>query len=187
MSEVYQKIEPLLIEHLSVDEWPDTLTLMKEFREVKQRGWLTKNDLVKVCYWKSPRAIHYINRNRPSIIKETTALALKSRNETIKITELTRLNGVSIPMASSLLTLVNPQRYGVMDIRVWELLYGHGIVTTNAKASGFRHEEWCQLLNVLRYFSKKLNVTARDVERTLFLIHKKQQEGVLYGRPKKNG
>lgn len=184
--DIYQRIEPLVTEHLSVEEWPDTAALIKEFRAVKERGWLTKADLVKVCYWKSPRAIHYINSNRPATIKEITALALKSRNETVKITELTKLNGVSIPMASSLLTLVNPQRYGVMDIRVWELLYGHGIVTTNAKASGFKYEEWYQLLDVLRYFSKKLDVTARDVERTLFLIHKKQQEGILYWRQKKN-
>lgn len=182
MSDVYGKIEPLLAAHLSVEEWPDTAALVKEFREVKKRGWLTKNDLVKVCYWKSPRAIHYINSNSPKAIKETTALALSSRNEKVKISLLTTLNGVSVPMASSLLTLVNPQRYGVMDIRVWELLYRHGIVTTNAKASGFKHEEWLQLLDVLRYFSKKLNVSARDVERTLFLIHKKQQEGILYKR-----
>lgn len=181
----YETLEPLIVEHLSVDEWPDTIALIKEFREVKKRGWLTKADLVKVCYWKSPRAIHYINSNKPSAIREITSLALKSKDETVKITGLTRLNGVSIPMASSLLTLVNPKQYGVMDIRVWELLYRLGVVNTNAKASAFKYEEWYRLLDVLRYFANKLNVTARDVERTLFLVHKKYQEGLLYNRVKK--
>jgi hypothetical protein len=34
--------------------------------------------------------------------------------------------GVSVPMASALLTLLDPKRYGVIDIRVWQLLHRMG-------------------------------------------------------------
>ena len=179
-------LETLVTENLSVEEWPDTILMMKEFEAVKKRGWLTKEDLIKVCYWKSPRAVNYIKANTPGLIKEITARVLKSRNEAFKIAELTQLMGVSVPMASSLLTLVNPKRYGVMDIRVWELLYHLGAVNTNPRAANFKHDEWLKLLEILRYFAEKLKVTARDVERTLFLVHKKYQEGTLYGSLKKS-
>ena|SRR2546427_12023878 len=36
---------------------------------------------------------------------------------------LVGLKGVRVPMASAILTLIDPRRYGVIDIRVWQLLY----------------------------------------------------------------
>ena len=174
-------LEQLIAQQVSAEEWPDTANLIKEFRAVKKRGWLTREDLVKVCYWKSPRAIHYINANTPAFIKKITAEALGSRNEAHIISTLIQLKGVSIPMASALLTLVNPKRYGVMDIRVWQLLYQLKEVHTNPGASGFSINEWLQLLQILRNYAKKFKVSARDVERTLFLVHKQYQQGVLYG------
>lgn len=174
-------LEQLVARYLSTEEWPGTNALINEFRAVKKRGWLTKEDLVKVCYWKSPRAIHYINANSPTFIKKITTTALNSRNETEIITTLTQLKGVSIPMASALLTLVNPKRYGVMDIRVWELLYQLKEVHTNPGASSFKITEWLQLLTILRVYAKKFKVTVRDVERTLFTVHQQHQEGLLYG------
>jgi predicted amino acid racemase len=173
-------LEKLVDENLSVAEWPDTVLLINEFRGVKKRGWLTKEDLIKVCYWKSPRAIHHISANKPAFIKEITATALKRRNEASKMAELIQLKGVSIPMASSLLTLVNPKRYGVMDIRVWELLFHGNMVHTNAKASNFKMDEWILFLNIIRNLASGLKVKARDIERTLFLVHKKHQAGLLY-------
>jgi hypothetical protein len=182
----YNTLEPLVKKYISTEEWEGTVILMKEFRSVKKNGFLTKEELIKVCYWKSPRAIKYIKSNRADAIKRITGMALGSRKEHEKITELIKLKGVSIPMASSILTLVNPKQYGVMDIRVWQLLYQTGIATTNPKGTAFKIEEWLLFLNTLRHFSKKMNVTARDVERTLFLIHKKYQEGLLYGGVKNN-
>jgi hypothetical protein len=180
----YNTLEPLVKKYLSTEEWEGTVILMKEFRSVKKNGFLTKEELIKVCYWKSPRAIKYIKSNRADAIKKITGIALGSRNEHEKIAELVKLKGVSIPMASSILTLVNPKQYGVMDIRVWQLLYQTGIATTNQKGTAFKIEEWLLFLNTLRHFAGMMNVTVRDVERTLFLIHKKFQEGLLYGHKK---
>lgn len=40
-------------------------------------------------------------------------------------------------MASSILMLTNPNRYGVIDIRVWQLLFKMGSVTRNPEGIGF--------------------------------------------------
>jgi hypothetical protein len=93
---------------------------------------------------------------------------------------LTSLYGVSIPMASSILMLTKPQRYGVIDIRVWQLLYEMGSVRTNANGVGFNFKNWRQYLTILRYYANKYKVGARDIERTLFRVHVLYQKGILY-------
>jgi hypothetical protein len=83
-------------------------------------------------------------------------------------------------MASAILMLTNPQKYGVIDIRVWEILYETGAVETNKKGTNFKFEEWNQVLIILRKYSKKHKVSARTIERTIFEVHKNYQEGLLY-------
>jgi hypothetical protein len=85
-------------------------------------------------------------------------------------------------MASSILTLTNPARYGVIDIRVWQLLYEMGTVTTNARGTGLTFMQWQRYLTVLRHFAGEYSVGARDIERTLFSVHTLYQKGTLYNR-----
>ena len=92
----------------------------------------------------------------------------KTRSEKRKLELLINLNGVSIPMASAILMLTNPQRYGVIDIRVWQLLNKMKSVARNPDGIGFNFNNWYQYLMILRYFSKIYEVNVRDIERTLF-------------------
>jgi hypothetical protein len=176
----YKSIEQLIRKNLSVQEWEPTSELIKKLRNAKKRGWLTKNELIEICRWKSARAIRHILSNRPTFIKEITLSAFKTRSEQLKMIELRKLKGVSIPMASAILTLTNPRRYGVIDIRVWELMFHIGTMSTNLKGVNFTFNQWYRYLMILRHFADKLKVNARDIERTLFLVHKKYQEGSLY-------
>ncbi len=176
----YEKLEPLIADHLSTDEKENTLELVREFRMVRKRGYLTKSELERVCYWKSQRAIWLIRENSPYLIRKRTGDAFATRSERKKLDLLTGLKGVSVPMASAVLMLYNPKRYGVIDTRVWELLYTLGTVGTNPRGTGFRFGEWYQFLVIIRYFADKLHVKARDIEKTLFKVHKVYQEGTLY-------
>jgi hypothetical protein len=65
-------------------------------------------------------------------------------------------------MASAILMLLQPRRYGVIDIRVWQLLYAMGAVTKKSSGVGFNFNNWYQLLMIIRFFAKKLGVGARD-------------------------
>ena len=183
----HNQLEVLIVENLSTEEWPDTAILIKKLQTARKRGWLTKEELIEICYWKSPRAIWHIKSNTSPKIKSVTERAFKSRSEQIKMETLISLKGVSIPMASSILTLLHPKKYGVIDIRVWELLYQMDIMDTNKKGAGFSFNEWNSFLNILRQYAKHFNVTARDIERTLFNIHRKYQDGNLYTSSKKIG
>lgn len=176
----YDRLEPVIRRHLSTEEDADTARLCRELRAARARGYLTRSELEAVCRWKSPRAIHHVRANSPKRVRAATTSALGTRSEPQRIESLLRLQGVSVPMASAVLTLVDPRRYGVIDIRVWQLLHARGAVTRNAEGVGLSAGNWGQFLAVIRHFARKLRVKARDVERALFDAHRARQKGRLY-------
>jgi len=176
----YQTASLLIRAFLSTEEGEDTVDLIQRLRAVRVRGYLTRGELEAVCLWKSARAIQHIRSNSAWQIRTATRRALSTTSERRRLEELMALRGVSVPMASSILTLVDPRRYGVMDIRVWQLLHAIGAVTKKPAGVGFRFHDWCEFLMTLRSFAKKFNVNARDIERALFSAHQKYQKGRLY-------
>jgi transposase len=181
----YRKIRVLLTHYLSTEEDAKTATLSRELRQARVRGYLTRADLEKVCRWKSARAIRLIKNNSAARIRTATRRALATRSERRRIEALMTLDGVSVAMASAILTLLNPRRYGVIDIRVWQLLYALGEVTKKSSGVGFNFNNWYQFLMKLRYFAKQFGVGARDIERSLFFAHQANQKGTLYQRSRK--
>jgi hypothetical protein len=113
-------------------------------------------------------------------VRQATGAVLTSRSERTRLQALTDLQGVSVPTASAILTLLNPRRYGVIDIRVWQLLHRLGLVDGNPGGTNFTFEQWERFLTVVRRFAGHFGVQARDIERTLFLIHREYQDGLLY-------
>ena len=176
----YPDLDTLICRHISKEEDPGTAELMERLSEVRKRGYFTRPDLIEICHWKSPRAIRYIYRNRAERVQKIAAAAFATRSEQRKLSLLTSLHGIGVPMASAILTITNPRRYGVIDIRAWQLLYTMQAVHTNAKGMGFSYKQWDNFLNILRYYAKKYRVSARDIERTFFEAHKFYQKGRLY-------
>jgi hypothetical protein len=87
---------------------------------------------------------------------------------------------VSVPTASAILTLLDPRRYGVLDIRVWQLLHAIGAVGSRPGGRGFTAAHWAEFLGLLRGQARALGVSARAVEWTLFGYHQSVQLGRLY-------
>ncbi len=181
----FRNVSVLLKQHLSTKEDVKTAALIRELLHARRRGYLTREELEKVCRWKSARAIRLIKHNNAARVRAATRMALATRSERRRLEALRTLDGVSVPMASAILTLLNPRRYGVIDIRVWQLLYALGEVTRKSSGVGFNFNNWYQFLMKLRYFAKKLRVGARDIERSLFLAHQANQKSTLYHRPRK--
>jgi hypothetical protein len=105
---------------------------------------------------------------------------LAARSERGRLTALSSLSGVSVPVASAILTLIDPRRYGVLDIRVWQLLHALGAVRTRPGGRGFEARHWDEFLGCLRPAARRLGTTVRAVEYTLFHCHRRFQLGRLY-------
>jgi len=153
---------------------------MKRLTGVRSRREFSRAEFLLMCRWKSPRAMHHYRRNSAVRIRDVARAALGTRDERKRIELLTGLRGVSVPIASSILTLIDPKRYGVLDIRVWQLLFALDVVTSKPKGRGFSVDDWEQYLTVLRRHAQELGAPVRTVEYTLFQCHRKWQTGRLY-------
>lgn len=173
-------IEELIKSELNNEEEPKSLELIKKMSSVKEKGHCTKEEFLEICIWKSARPKkHYLENTEEEII-ETTKKVFSTKLEKRKIELLTKLNGLLIPTASAILAVTDPKNYGIIDIRVWQILYLYGAVKNNPKGVDLDFDNWYSYLMKLRYYAKKFNVNARDIERTLFYHHRKIQEGKLY-------
>jgi hypothetical protein len=176
----YKDVKTLLNCELVTDEDPKTAQLIQDLRIVRKRGYLEKDELLLICKWKSARALPGIRKNSADEIRRISAAAFATRSERRRLELLDSLHGVGIPMASAILTLTDPRRYGVIDIRVWQLLFDLKSVHTKAKGVNFTFKNWYHYLMKLRYHAKMIGVSSRTVEWTLFRYHQKIQRGRLY-------
>jgi hypothetical protein len=175
-------LDVLLRRELVRAEHPPTAALIRELAGVRARGAFTRGEFTRMCRWKSPRARLLWEANSPARVRAVSRAVLATRSERRRMELLTSLRGVGVPIASAILTLIDPRRYGVLDIRAWQLLFAIRSVTINARGQGFTIEQWEQYLSALRQHARRLRVTARTVEYTLFLCHRKFQQGTLYVR-----
>jgi thermostable 8-oxoguanine DNA glycosylase len=176
----HSSITEFVDQALIVAEDTDTASLIRRLAPVKHSGSLGRAEFLEICRWKSPRSINFAKRNSAARIQAVSREVLSTRIERGRMELLTTLHGVSIPTASAILTLTNPKRYGVIDIRVWQLLYKLGAVNKNPRGQGFTVEQWLEYLRILREHAKRRRVSVRRLELTLFKVHEENQEGSLY-------
>ena len=184
MNKKYKTIEELIKKNLDTKENAETLKLMNELKNVKERGYFTKEEFLKIGMWKSPRPKDRYLKNAEGDIILVSKKVFATKFEKRRIELLTSLDGVSIPTASAILTLIDPQNYGVIDIRVWQVLYLYSSVKDRPNGTNFDFNNWYNYLMKLRYYAKKFKVSARDIERIIFQHHKEIQVGNLYKKLK---
>jgi hypothetical protein len=176
----YATLDALLRGELVREEHPPTAALMRDLAGVRARGVFTAKEFRRMCRWKSPRARLLWETNSAARVRAVSRAVLATRSERRRMELLTSLRGVGVPVASAILTLIAPRRYGVLDIRAWQLLFAVRSVSANQRGQGFTVRQWEQYLSALRQHAGSLGVSARTVEYTLFHCHRKLQRGTLY-------
>ena len=177
----YASLSDLLANEPMAEEDAPTAKIVKRLKHVRIDKELSRGEFLDICYWKSPRGIRRCERNSGTVVEQTTQKVFATRSEMRKIELLTSLEGVSIPTASAIMTLTDPLRYGVIDIRVWQLLHTLGSVPSNPKGQKFSFQHWDQFLQILRHHARQRKVPTRLIELTLFEYHRDHQLGTLYG------
>ena len=147
-------------------------------QNIKNLGYLTKQDFLKIVRWKAVRAIRKAEANSEEVIENITKFAFGVENEEVKIRVLTSLNGVSVPMASAILTVFNPDKYGVIDIRAWHSLCNLGEL--QCKKDIYNFQDWILYLNTIRKLARQNNVSPREIDMALFMYDKLNRVEKLY-------
>lgn len=142
--------------------------LFKKGIEIKQKGYLTKNEFLNICLWKSRRPKNRYILNSETEIENITRLALAEEDELLKIEYLTRLKGVLIPTASAILSVVNPQEYPIIDVRCVKALKELKVIEWEI----INYNNWIHYLTIIRSMSLELNLSCREIEKGLFTYNR---------------
>jgi thermostable 8-oxoguanine DNA glycosylase len=84
-------------------------------------GNLTRDNLNVIVSWKMEgvhhsRVMSYLGQNKDDAIVHALNSAAKAGTEAEAIETLDRLHGVGIPVASAILTMINPNKYAIIDV-----------------------------------------------------------------------
>lgn len=138
---------------------------------VQQRGFLTNDDLLVICRWKSPRSQRHCHANSPDFLQEVTQSALSRNNERFRIEVLTLLDGVSWPTASVILHFFHRDPYPILDVRaLWSL--------QSPVPGQYTFEFWLEYTQFCRALSRSCNVSMRTLDRALWQFSKTHQSGL---------
>ena len=181
MEKHYANIRELLHDNLLRDEEPKARVLIEKLRHIMSSGYFIKSEFFEMCKWKDERQLRRSDweANTESEIKNVSTQVFATNDECKRITLLDRLKGVGVATASAILTLTDPQAYGVIDRRVWQVLYLYGEVNYSPEGTGLSVGHWIDYLPKIRQWGSEFGVCVRNIERSLFEYHKTIQ-GTLY-------
>ena len=118
-------------------------------------GAYTAAEFFEVAYWKTWRPVWCYVRNSPGQIEALTRIALLTANDLEPPGRATNqgyvavcralgepdgLHGVGVPVASALLTLFDPNKFTVIDVRVIRTLWNAGELASYTEAK--RPQRW---------------------------------------------
>lgn len=128
---------------------------------VRQRGYLTFDELKTVCLWKSERSQSRVAKNTAADVEAITKVCFSTDNERLRIGSLLLLEGVQYPTASVILHFFHPDPYPILDVRALESI---GISKPPIYDFGF----WMQYVTFSRQLAKENNVDMRTLDKALW-------------------
>ncbi len=158
---------------------PENDQAWKEFR---QQGFMTLEELKKLSLWKTGgRQQANIASNSAEAVKAITRAAIQVNLElpeepSLPVGILTTLQGVDIPIASTIMAVWDPQRFGILDIRVWQALCKAApddfrpIVTTGGNRVPFRPNDVALYLCVIREIAAQTALSCREIDKALWVL-----------------
>jgi len=151
-------------------EYPQEENDLIELKEIiLKQGHITKEQLMRVAKWKSPRSAGHVKKNSNAYVEEVTAFAFSAVDERSRIETLTILDGVSWPTASVLLHLFHKERYPMLDFRaVWSV----GLEVPNQ----YKYSFWFPYVTFCRNIADKNKVSMRILDRALWQYSKESQK-----------
>jgi hypothetical protein len=153
-----------------------------EVLEVGRRvagGEYRREHLAKIFDWKTRgRGRSRIALNSDAEVADALRLAVSAKTELCALSVLTGLSGVEIPVASTILTVVNPRQYTILDFRA---LYSLGVDET-----AYSPRFYLAYLDVCRHVARQATevvgteVSLRKLDHALWQYSKENQKP---GRP----
>jgi hypothetical protein len=125
------------------------------------QGDYSRENLQTIFQWKTKgRGASRLKVNSDGEVAEALSIAAKAHYERSAISVLIGLTGIDVPVASAILTVINPERYTVIDFRAIESL---GSTTADRSVDFYLY-----YLECCRALAERHKVTLRDLDRALW-------------------
>lgn len=136
----------------------------------KARGYLTTEEFLTLCKWKTPRSQPKCAINSEEFIREVTGIALSTNHDELRIGALLVLHGVSWPTASVILHFWHHDPYPILDFRaLWSL----GL---DKKPAYYNYDLWWRYTKFCRELAKDCGVSMRTLDRALWQYSSENQK-----------
>ncbi len=154
----------------------------RTWTDFHSRGYMTLPELEKLSFWKAGgRQQANVARNSDEAVEAVTRAAVQVNSEianepALPIGILTTLDGVDVPTASAIMTALDPQRFGILDIRVWQALRKAApddfqpIESKEGNRRPFRLYEVDQYLCVIQEVAAQTELSCREIDRALWVL-----------------
>lgn len=136
-----------------------------------QQGYLTREQLHEICYWKSTRRAAAALLNTSAFVEEITRFAFCAKCEESRIGSLTLLEGVFYPTASVILHFCVDPSYPILDQRaLWTL--------SIPKPSVYTTQFWLDYVALCRKLAADNGMTVRELDKALWQYSLEHQDGL---------
>ncbi len=148
--------------------YPDDDKMKRIGKRVRLRGYLTKQEFLDICHWKTPRTQPRCESNSARLVKEASAVAFAASDDRLKIAALLSLAGVSWPTASVFLHFCDRKKHPILDFRaLWSLGFD--------KPPQYTFDFWSEYCDYCRTLARRTGLNMRIIDRALWQYSKTHQ------------
>jgi len=134
-----------------------------------RQGDYTRANLEMIIGWKSARRLALIHDNTDAEISDALQLALKAREPRSAFAVLMGLRGVGTPMASSILTAIDQEKYTIIDYRALAAL---GVPNSDTNLEFYLHHYFPEC----KRLASDVGVNLRTLDRALWSWSSRSEE-----------
>ncbi len=155
---------PVLVTRYGPENDDEALTTDYRISE----GDYAREHISKIFEWKTKgRGRSRLLRNSDEELADALHLAVIAKTERAAVAVLVGLQGVQVPVASAILTAIDPTSYTVIDFRALQAL--------GSKSADRTVSFYLAYLNECRRLAESYEVTLRDLDRALWQWSEEQQ------------
>lgn len=139
--------------------------------EFATQGWLTLQTFDAILEWKLRKQRNRTERHRDGntadLIKELTGTSWRVKHENLvkeldmRLQVLMAIPGTGIGVASAILTLADPENFGIIDFRNWKVLY-------REDKRQFTTSDYKRYLKDVRGLASQLDCDVQEVDYVLW-------------------
>lgn len=141
-------------------------------KEVPKIHTISKSTFERILNWKAPRVKHFVKLEEFDDYAKGIKQALQASEER-KLAILDDLDGIGVPVASTILHFIYPRSFPIMDVRTAEVLYFLGYIKSKQRDQKRYVPFRFAILGIQQQYPQW---SLREIDRALFAYHKRERE-----------